>query len=176
MNGPQDQEWEKKRRFQRFALSYPVRYRLHDAPRDVDFITSQTKDISGGGISFYTKGSFPLGTILEFEVDVPSIDHSVRALGRVMRIEEVEADQLYDVGISFSQIDDKDQKDLVEYIGLLDIRKLMEMTIEYNASDLYLMAFHPPVFRIGGELRALKAAKIVPEDVKHLIYNMLSPR
>jgi len=56
----------------------------------------------------------------------------------------------------------------------MDIRKLLEIAVESNASDLHLVVGSPPTLRIDGELICLEMDKLGGEQTKEMIYSILN--
>ena len=56
----------------------------------------------------------------------------------------------------------------------MEITELLVHTKKNNASDLHLASNHPPVMRINGDILPLKTEKLSPEDVKNLIYSIMT--
>jgi len=52
--------------------------------------------------------------------------------------------------------------------------QLLAAGIKNNASDIHLKAAAPPIFRIDGKLREIKAAKLTPEDTKNIVLAIVS--
>src|SRR5665213_1867468 len=61
---------------------------------------------------------------------------------------------------------------MLEKIPLL--RELLLLTIQENASDLHLTEKSPPIFRIDGQLRPLKAEILNRDQIQEMIYSVLS--
>ena len=77
---------------------------------------SVAKDISEGGILFEYYKQYPLGTVLCLELRLPEISKRVVWNGKVARLEKLEEDGLYDVGICFINVDSDDIECLNKYI------------------------------------------------------------
>jgi pilus retraction protein PilT len=58
--------------------------------------------------------------------------------------------------------------------GGLDMRSLLHSAARHGASDIHLAAGAPPVFRIHGELRPLVTESLTPNEVRRLLFSMLS--
>ena len=52
---------------------------------------------------------------------------------------------------------------------------LLRLLVRNEGSDLHLRAHEPPVFRIHGELRRTKFPPLAPENIKAIVYPILSP-
>jgi twitching motility protein PilT len=60
--------------------------------------------------------------------------------------------------------------------GLPDIRALLELAVKRGASDLHLLSNLPPMVRVHGELSGTEYPSLSREDVKRLIYSILTDR
>lgn len=56
----------------------------------------------------------------------------------------------------------------------MDITQLLSFCMQQNASDLHLSAGNPPVFRLYGELRRVKADPLEAEDIQAMLYSVMS--
>ncbi len=54
------------------------------------------------------------------------------------------------------------------------IERLFAMMGKLDASDLHLKAGAPPIFRVKGKVRPLDAAALTPDEVRELIYSVLT--
>lgn len=57
----------------------------------------------------------------------------------------------------------------------MTVRELLKIMMEKGATDLHLKAGRPPLLRIGGKLMPLEAERLTPENVKNLIYEIMTP-
>jgi twitching motility protein PilT len=60
--------------------------------------------------------------------------------------------------------------------GIPDIRTLLELAVERGASDLHLLSNLPPMIRVHGELCASDFPPLSRDDVKRLIFSILTDR
>ncbi|MEE9394772.1 MAG: type IV pilus twitching motility protein PilT [Planctomycetota bacterium] len=58
----------------------------------------------------------------------------------------------------------------------MDIKQLLDICIEKNASDLHLTVGRPPVFRLGGRLKSLDADVLDPSDTERLAEQIMPER
>ena len=58
--------------------------------------------------------------------------------------------------------------------GRMEIRELLEMCIQRKASDLHLTEKEPPILRIDGKLTRLSLSKLSNDDLKRMIYGVLT--
>ncbi len=134
--GPEKYSGEERRKFVRIPYEAVTRYKAcKDKHRkeckkgDCDddnghhkgkhpYAHADAKNVSTGGILMATKELFPLHTILEIEMDVPSMDGytTVKIWGEIVRTSKMKNDDLYDNGISFYKIKDEDRKSIEELL------------------------------------------------------------
>lgn len=65
---------------------------------------SVTKNISAGGLLFFSDESLPVGAIIELKIELPGGDAPIECLARVIRVDEVEEDKKYNVAACFLDI------------------------------------------------------------------------
>ena len=58
----------------------------------------------------------------------------------------------------------------------MDIKELLQITIEKGATDLHLTKNSPPVLRIHGDMVPLEGSCLTGEDTRNLIMKLLSPQ
>ena len=68
----------------------------------------------------------------------------------------------------------KPQKPKVAPIDNVHMDELLELVVEYDASDLHLCNLLPPVMRIDGELKQTRYEKFDPTVVQRIIYDILT--
>ncbi len=57
---------------------------------------------------------------------------------------------------------------------MIDIVELLKFTVDSNASDLHLNAGSPPMVRVDGEMRKIDVPDLLPDDIHHLIYDIMT--
>ncbi len=57
-----------------------------------------------------------------------------------------------------------------------DLKELLQLVVERNASDLHLTEGEPPVLRIDGELVPVEAPALTAEETKRMLYGVLSDK
>ncbi|HRZ87831.1 MAG TPA: PilZ domain-containing protein [bacterium] len=115
-----------RRNFVRIPFWFVARYRSvpseraqqHKAAHAAAYRDAYGKNLSVGGILIETEEHFPLSTLLEIELDIPSLSEPIVLRGRVVRSDEIEPDKLYDNGVAFESIDDRYRKTLSNFIDL----------------------------------------------------------
>jgi twitching motility protein PilT len=59
---------------------------------------------------------------------------------------------------------------------MVNLRELLEILIEKNASDLHLAVGSPPQIRVDGRLLTLDMDALTPDATKKLAYSMMSEK
>ncbi len=119
-----------RRKYIRIPYEAVIRYKAcpNKEPKKRPFSDASSKNISGGGILMATKERFPQGTILEVELDIPSLDgySTVKILGQVVRTAESEKGKKYENGISFYKIDEQDEDMLEQFLEFFPEMEIAE--------------------------------------------------
>jgi hypothetical protein len=76
----------------------------------------ESQDISEGGLLFTTKDPMPLGTRLELELRFPDVRYVLYPKAKVVRLEEFNDGEYYEVGIEFNQLFENDKTLILEHI------------------------------------------------------------
>ncbi|MBN2097774.1 MAG: PilT/PilU family type 4a pilus ATPase [Candidatus Omnitrophica bacterium] len=166
---------ENKRQFTRLKSEFILKCKVVDE-KEAGLTIATARDLSPAGIFFESKHLYNLNTVLEIELNLPTLAKIVKVLAKVSRIEELEKKDTYGIGAIFLKITSKDKEALIDFIKRLDINLLLEEGIKRGASDLHLSIHHAPHFRINGVLEALPGEPLEPEDLEIMIFNMLNPR
>ncbi len=105
------------RRHPRVDVSYLIKYqKVHQ----FDGIhVSNIKDISAGGVRFWTDESVMEGELLQMKILLPPLGHVLHVLGKVRRVRGVERSGVYYVGVSFYQMRAEDQQQLEAFVNRL---------------------------------------------------------
>ncbi len=122
-----------RRKFIRIPYEAVIRYKARagkGAPikQKKSFEDASSRNISSGGILMATKERFPQGTILEVELDIPSLDgySTVKILGQIVRSIEVQKGKAYENGISFYKIDQEDEDALAQFLEFFPEMEIAE--------------------------------------------------
>ena len=109
---------KEKRQYVRIPFNYVVTCR--DCSGNVEsvshFAFMHSKNLSAGGLLLESKYYYPPNTLLEIKLSVPSILHSIKIVGEVIRSEEVQDKNSYNLGISFVRINEDGRNALVQFI------------------------------------------------------------
>jgi len=77
---------------------------------------SVTKNISAGGVLFFSNEPLPVSSIIELKMDLPDGEEAISCLGRVVRVEEAGQEHLYNIGICFLDITGAERARLNKFI------------------------------------------------------------
>jgi len=119
-----------KRRYRRIPKSSQVKVQKLTFSGDVVEDNAIYKDVGGGGLLFESKVLYEIGSLLKLKVDVPgwgkyinnfkrpdeNDKKTLTAVGEVVRVEEIEKDKLYEIGVKFVNLHDNDFNSLLQYI------------------------------------------------------------
>lgn len=109
---------EERRQFIRINKSLIVRYQVLK-----DFLqasSSESKDISEGGIRLPVAKRFIPGIILKLWIRLEEISEPIIAVGEVLWLKDISGSGLpYEVGIKFIKIDSGDRSRLYNYVSKL---------------------------------------------------------
>lgn len=104
------------RRYPRLKTNYLLRYvPIEGNMQEVTYVAT-TKDLSTGGIRFYSPRFIEEGTLLKIQLLVPPIDQSISAFARVSRVHTIRRHSQYEVSLSYVEIDKKDYDLLSRFI------------------------------------------------------------
>ena len=77
---------------------------------------SVTKNISAGGVLFFSNESLPVSAIIELKMELPDGEGSIDCLARVVRVEEAGQEHLYNIGVCFLDITGAERARLNKFI------------------------------------------------------------
>lgn len=113
-----------RRRFKRLPESFRVEWAEVAFGSGRKKAASDTKDVGAGGLLIESSEPCGIGTVLNLKISVPgwkkfrpgflkydwtSAPEPLVALGRVVRVEEVLPGRLYEIGVSFTGMDEIEQ-------------------------------------------------------------------
>ncbi|MGB7296535.1 MAG: PilZ domain-containing protein [Candidatus Aminicenantales bacterium] len=84
-------------------------------PEDMSIVNALTKDISPGGVRIMTNVKLPANTLLKIEIVLSQRRRRLRAVGVVRWARSVYGEDLFEMGIEFSQISPEDKMLLLEH-------------------------------------------------------------
>lgn len=116
-NKNQTYKTRNERKYKRLKADYLVKHR--PASESGEFAVSNIKDVSAGGVRFWTEHLYEEGTLLQVSLLVPPIDKALQILGRAVRVRKGRWNSLYYVGVGFLEIPKDDQEFLNAFIERL---------------------------------------------------------
>ena len=112
-----------RRLFARLQANVNVSYRIvknalePDAQQDdAAEMATMTKDISAGGLSFYTKEAITDSSILELKIELPSPKEAIKCLAKVLRHLPVESTVFFETAVCFLDLSNRDRQMLDKYV------------------------------------------------------------
>jgi c-di-GMP-binding flagellar brake protein YcgR len=84
-------------------------------PTDKTIINALTKDISPGGVRLTTDMLLPVNTLLKMEIVLSQRRRAVHAMGMVRWARSIYEEELFEIGIEFTQISPDDKMLLLEH-------------------------------------------------------------
>jgi c-di-GMP-binding flagellar brake protein YcgR len=108
---------ENSRSFKRLKADYLIKYQVAGSGQE-PFIAN-IKDISGGGLKFWSDHYLPEGTLLRVSVWVPPIERTIEGLARIARVRQARGGVVYYMAARFLEIASEDQKALDGFIEKL---------------------------------------------------------
>lgn len=66
------------------------------------------------------------------------------------------------------------EADNLPSVGSIDIRQLLQVALQYSASDVHLNVGTPPLLRVNGRLGPLGREKLSHADVRRMLFGLLS--
>jgi len=133
-----------------------------------------SKDLSGGGVSFYSGEMFPVNTAMYIEIYLPSQKIPVSCNINVISVEAILRGKEYLIGTSFLDISSDDRMRIVSAVEKLDLYALLKSAIDGGASDLHLTVGKPPMVRREGRILTMAGAVIEPEQVEAMLYPLMT--
>lgn len=101
----------------RLKANYLLRYVPIEGNMQEMTYVANTKDLSTGGLRFYSSRFLEEGTLLKIQVLVPPIDQTISAFARVVRVHTIRKHNQYEISLSYVEIDKKDHQLLNDFIG-----------------------------------------------------------
>lgn len=105
-----------RRKHPRVTARFIVSYRILEDIDEID--TSQTKNISLGGMLLTTNRQFVVGTNLALEIRLPFDPDPINIVAKVLDSHEISKDLIYDTRLQFLTVDDKHRgaiKETIDY-------------------------------------------------------------
>jgi len=133
-------------------------------------------DCSTKSLGFRSAQFIPLESKLDLVLTAPPSPKPLRIKATVRRVEKNSEDKLYAYGVLIDEIDKVDQIFLSLYIHTTDINNLLRAAVRQKASDIHLVAYEPPIFRVDGELILQDGFAMNPADLRDMIMAILTEK
>ena len=164
---------EDKRQTRRIKTNFNFDFRVPDSSNASVFTNAKTMDISSTGMQFYSPIPLSIGTSIEIKLLLPEISDALSIIGKVAYISQGDKEQ-YLIGIAFTHLEPEILEVLKRQVESIDIYPLLVEMVKCEASDLHLTANHIPTLRIDRELRNLGNKNLSPDEVKRLVYSIMT--
>jgi c-di-GMP-binding flagellar brake protein YcgR len=117
-----------RRRYVRVAVETMISYTRdgHAEPK-----VGHSSDLGGGGIRLATDEDLPLGTVLLLRFPLPGIDREVMVRGRIVLSFYNAEEKRFFHGIAFTQIDPRDQEEIIRYVA----SEVQRIAVEGDAAE-----------------------------------------
>lgn len=107
-----------RRIYPRTRLEIGIRYKLYGLKGSMQlFREGRVKDISEGGLLLETQEKLIVNDRLEFKLKLPVVSHFMLLRGSIVWVKEAEPNGWYNYGISISEIDPNDRKQIAKYVA-----------------------------------------------------------
>jgi c-di-GMP-binding flagellar brake protein YcgR len=101
-----------RRRFSRVPCDFPVRVEKVPKRSLADIENLLSEDLSEGGIRLSSPRFFPVQERMLLELDAPEEPGSIRALGRVVWVEQSSYTDQFRLGVEFADLSERDRSRL----------------------------------------------------------------
>ncbi len=119
-----------RRKYIRIPYEAVLRYksRPEKGPKKKLFLDAASKNISSGGILMTTKEHFAAGTLLEVELDIPSLEgySTVTITGQIVRSKETQGGKMHENGVSICKIKEEDRDMLEQFLEFFPEMEIVE--------------------------------------------------
>lgn len=118
------------RKYERLKAPYLMKYRPRGS--SADWHLANLKDISSGGMRFYTHEALSKGSTIEASVLIPP-DRMIAAVARILYTRQVSA-AFYHISVSFTEMSQSDQKILAQFVRNIAADKELYRMIDQQKS------------------------------------------
>lgn len=102
------------RKYKRLRADYLMKYQPLNSQEPP--VIANLKDISAGGLRFWSSTLVPEGVHLRLSVLIPPLDRTVEAVGRVQRVRAAVKSRAYYISVGFVELDSEDQKAINQFV------------------------------------------------------------
>ena len=118
-----------RRRYVRVAVEMTVSY-TRDGQGETK--AGYSSDLGGGGIRLATDEDLPLGAVLMLHFPLPNVEREMVAKGRIVLSFYDAEDKRFFHGIAFTQIDPRDQEEIIRYVQ----SEVQRLTVDTDREEL----------------------------------------
>ena len=126
-----------KRQFRRIPIGASVKIQELSFQQGAGATSTVYKDVSAGGLLIESAKAIALGTILKLEIKIPGWGKTQNrfatpaegeevppmvAVGKVVRLEELDGDEGFEVGVKFTKVAPDDLEALLKFINSAHIK------------------------------------------------------
>ncbi len=108
---------QNSRRFKRLRADYLIKFQVPGTTGEP--FVSNIKDLSGGGVKFWTEQYITEGTLLKVSFLVPALDMKVDTLARVVRTRTAFGAPVFYVAVRFIEIPETAKNAIDEFVEYL---------------------------------------------------------
>jgi twitching motility protein PilT len=133
-----------------------------------------SKDVSVGGVAFYSSHVYPIGKTLFLEIYLPSRKKPITCSVKIVSLEALLHKDEYVIGASFIDLSTEERLLLSHTIEKMDLYQLLERVVKQGATDLHLTVGRPPMIRNDDRLSPIEGDPIDQGQVEAMLYSLLS--
>ncbi|MBI4115475.1 MAG: PilZ domain-containing protein [Candidatus Omnitrophica bacterium] len=116
------------RRYKRIRAAYLVKYHVNGKAGPT---ITNARDVSAGGLRFWTEEKLNESSVLNISVYVPPLDRAVDAVAEVLRIRRAKKGLVYYVGVCFLDLRQEDKEAINEFAEALSRDKEAKVVIDH---------------------------------------------
>ncbi|HLD69673.1 MAG TPA: PilZ domain-containing protein [Candidatus Omnitrophota bacterium] len=126
---PKKSSGTEARRHKRLNADYLLKYETNEIGEGPKI--TNIKNISAGGMKFLTKEIIPETSSIQVNILIPPLEKSFQACASVLRVRRLKRRLIYSVAVRFTDIRQKDQDVLDEYVKSLSDDGKMSILIDH---------------------------------------------
>ncbi|MDD5136067.1 MAG: PilZ domain-containing protein [Candidatus Omnitrophica bacterium] len=107
-----------RRKFPRLDIHLNVRYKMVADTKSAKVFEGKVLNISGAGIYIYTPHTFPMGTLLDLQFNIPGSSAVLETTGRVSWLadKDLQSHAYPGMGVSFSHLTAEKERAIIDFI------------------------------------------------------------
>jgi twitching motility protein PilT len=162
------------RKSRRIPVNIKVNYYRENDPAKKTIEATVTNIGEGGIMLIMNSEPLPMGAALDLEICSLRQDSTIKAKARIVWIREVKENKMYELGLAFSAIKEKELSYIRHWVDSIDLDRLLGIAVKNNASDIHLVSGHPPTMRVYGDLRPIEDTELSAEEIRTMVYGFLN--